>query len=74
MLALKIEKITNGQITPSQLVEDFEKTLKAKSESKALKKKATKRINRKSQVVFSSIFLERVLGNFSNGVTTQFEL
>lgn len=28
LLSLKIEKLTNGQITPQQLVEDFEKASK----------------------------------------------
>lgn len=32
LLALKIEKMTNGQVTPQQLVEDFEKAQQDKVE------------------------------------------
>lgn len=35
MLALKIEKLTDGQITPAQLIEDFENAKKEKAAKKA---------------------------------------
>lgn len=35
LLALKIEKLTDGQVTPLQIAEDFEKNLEKKSQKKS---------------------------------------
>ena len=52
LLALKIEKLTEGQITPSQLVEDFENMTKAKAEQMRSKGSA-KSMNKSSEKMSS---------------------
>ena len=42
LLALKIEKLTDGKITPSQLADDYEKTSQAKEQRKSAKKMRNK--------------------------------